>query len=288
MKELKGLGVALVTPFTQDGTIDYNGLEKLLEHTSAGGVDYWVVMGSTGEATTIGEDEQADILKFVSVNNPNNLPIVFGIGGNNTNALVKRLKETDLSNVTAILSSSPAYNKPSQGGIIKHFEMLANNSPKPILLYNVPGRTASNMTASTTIALSQHPNIIGIKEASGDLLQVLEVAEGTPDDFLIVSGDDLLTPAILSVGGQGLISVLANAKPEEFKTMVQSGLDNDFETSRKVAHSLLPLNALMYKEGNPTGVKELLQQIGICRNYVRLPLIPATATLSKQIENLIK
>lgn len=288
MKELKGLGVALVTPFKNDGSIDYEGLEKLLINTAEGGVDYWVVMGSTGEATTISDGEQVEIVKFITQNNPNKLPIVFGIGGNNTNALVRRLKETDLSSVTAVLSSSPAYNKPSQGGIIKHFETLADNSPKPLLLYNVPGRTASNMQASTTITLSQHHNIIGIKEASGNLLQVMEITAETSDEFLITSGDDLLTPAILSVGGQGLISVLANAKPTEFKTMVKSGLTNDFESSRKVAHSLLPLNALMYKEGNPTGVKELLRQMGICENYVRLPLIPASESLQQQIKNLIK
>ncbi|MCB0504690.1 MAG: 4-hydroxy-tetrahydrodipicolinate synthase [Cyclobacteriaceae bacterium] len=287
MKQLVGLGVALVTPFNPDGSIDFDGLANLLEHTYKGGVDYWVVMGSTGEAATISEKEQAEVLKFVSDNNPGKLPIVFGIGGNNTAELVTRLKETDLSNVTAVLSSSPAYNKPSQAGIIKHFEALADNSPKPILLYNVPGRTASNMLASTTVFLSKHPNIIGIKEASGDLIQIMDIVGSTADDFLITSGDDLLTPAILSVGGKGLISVLANAKPQEFKTIVQSGLNGDFISCRKQAHALIKLNSLMYKEGNPTGVKELLKQMGICGNQVRLPLVQATEGLSLEIQTLI-
>ncbi|MCB0497712.1 MAG: 4-hydroxy-tetrahydrodipicolinate synthase [Cyclobacteriaceae bacterium] len=288
MKELEGLGVALVTPFNENGSIDFNGLERLLEHTYKGGVDYWVVMGSTGEAATLSEKEQVEILSFVTHHNPGNLPIVFGIGGNNTQLLVQRLKETDLSGVTAVLSSSPAYNKPSQLGIIAHFKELADNSPKPILLYNVPGRTSSNMLAKTTIELSLHPNIIGIKEASADLLQILEIAESTSDDFLVTSGDDLLTPAITSIGGKGLISVMANAKPNEFKRMVHSALDGDFATSRRIASSLLQLNSLMYKEGNPAGVKELLNQMNICKNHVRLPLVPASDSLSKEIASAAK
>ena len=287
MKALEGLGVALVTPFDIKGKIDYNGLSRLLKHTVKGGVDYWVVMGSTGEAATISDDEQSEILDFVAKNNPTNRPIVFGLGGNNTAAMQDRLGNLDLSKVTAVLSSSPAYNKPSQAGIIKHFTVLADHSPKPILLYNVPGRTASNMLASTTIELSKHQNIVGIKEASGDLLQIMEVIKGTPSDFIVTSGDDLLTTALLSVGGNGLISVLANAKPKAFKKMVQSGLDGDFATSRKEAFGLLKLNSLMYKEGNPAGVKELLKQLGICGNTLRLPLVEASQELAQEIAKAI-
>jgi len=287
MENLRGLGVALVTPFDTKEAIDYNGLLNLLNHTAANGVDYWVALGSTGEAITLSENEQADLLKFISSNNPKNLPIVFGLGGNNTHALIEKFQTIDFSNVAAILSSSPAYNKPSQEGLLKHFTALADNSPKPIILYNVPGRTASNMEAVTTIKLSRHPNIIGIKEASGDLLQIMEIIKGTTNDFLVISGDDLLTPSICSVGGDGLISVLANAIPKELKFMVKSALEGDFASSRNQAFNLLELNTLMYKEGNPTGVKELLSQLEICQGYVRLPLVSASDKLSKEVEQAL-
>ncbi len=288
MQEFIGLGVALVTPFDSKGNIDFNSLLKLLIHTADNGVDYWVVMGSTGEAITLSDKEQIEILNFVTNNNPKNLPIVFGLGGNNTEALVQRLQEIDLSGVSAILSSSPAYNKPSQEGIIAHFEKLANSSLKPILLYNVPGRTASNMAASTTITLSKHSNIIGIKEASGDVLQVMEIINGTSDDFFVTSGDDMLTAALSSIGGKGAISVLANAMPKEFKRMVDSSLSGDFTACRQQAFDLIDISSLMYAEGNPTGLKELLSQLGICTNQVRLPLVAATKDLSQRIAECIK
>jgi 4-hydroxy-tetrahydrodipicolinate synthase len=287
MQELVGLGVALVTPFNKKGEIDYEGLLKLLCHTAENGVGFWVVMGSTGEAITLSDKEQIEVLTFITKNNPDQLPIIFGIGGNNTATLVERLQEIDLSKVTAILSSSPAYNKPTQTGIIAHFTKLANVSPKPILLYNVPGRTASNMLASTTIELSKHPNIIGIKEASGDLLQVMEIINGVDPNFIVTSGDDLLTPSMTSIGGRGAISVLANALPKEFSLMVKSGLAGDFKTCRNQAFQLLAINKLMYQEGNPTGLKELLFQLGICGNEVRLPLVSASNNLSKEIAKQI-
>ncbi len=283
MQKLQGLGIALVTPFTPKGEIDYNGLLKLLQHTAKNGADYWVVMGSTGEAATLTDEEQKDVLSFVLENNIKNIPVIFGLGGNNTAALTKQLQAIDLSGVTAILSSSPAYNKPTQNGIIAHFEKLANQSPKPIIIYNVPGRTGSNMEASTTIKLAQHPNIIGIKEASGDLFQIMEIIHKTSDDFMVISGDDLLTPAICSIGGKGLISVVGNALPKEAKKMVEASLKGDYRSSRKAAFDLLAINALMYNEGNPTGVKALLMQLNICDNFVRLPLLPATAELQKKI-----
>lgn len=287
MRELIGLGVALVTPFKEDGSIDFEALLKLLQHTASNGVDYWVVMGSTGEAITLSDKEQSEVLVFVLNNNPENLPIVFGLGGNNTSSLITRLKELDLTRVTAILSSSPAYNKPTQTGIIAHFEELANVSPVPVILYNVPGRTCSNMEASTTIKLAEHTNIIGIKEASGDILQVMEIANGTSDEFIITSGDDLLTTAIISSGGSGAISVLANALPNEFKSIVAEALLGDFKASRQQAFELLEINSLMYAEGNPTGLKELLAQIGICSNIVRLPLVPASANLKEGIKRVL-
>ncbi len=287
MEQLHGLGVALATPFDKNEKIDYTGLLKLLIHTATNGVDYWVVMGSTGEAITLSDAEQMEVLAFITENNPKKLPIILGLGGSNTNALTQRIQNIDLSNVIAILSSSPAYNKPSQEGIVQHFTALADASPKPIILYNVPGRTASNMEAPTTIKLAQHSNIIGIKEASGDLLQIMKIINGTSSDFLVTSGDDLLTPAICSIGGNGLISVLGNALPKEMKALVKTGLEGDINNCRKQAFALLGINELMYKEGNPTGIKELLSQLDICNNNVRLPLVSASNNLSTEIEKYL-
>jgi len=285
MKSLTGLGVALVTPFDEYGEIDYKALLTLLKHTANNGVDYWVVMGSTGEAITLSDEEQEDVLKFVLKNNPNSLPIVFGLGGSNTAALVSRLEKLNLRGVTAILSSSPAYNKPTQQGIIAHFNELANNSPLPIILYNVPGRTCSNMEAGTTVVLASHPNIIAIKEASGDLEQVKEIINGAPNNFILISGDDILTPAITELGGKGTISVLANALPQEFKQLVAAALRGEIELSKQRADKIKEMNNLMYVEGNPTGLKELLAQQGICQNNVRLPLVPASPTLQAAIKS---
>lgn len=287
MRELIGLGVALVTPFKEGGTIDYNALLKLLIHTANNGVDYWVVMGSTGEAITISDEEQSEILSFVIKNNPKGLPIVFGLGGSNTAALVNRLQVIDLSGVTAILSSSPAYNKPTQKGIIAHFNNLADNSPVPIILYNVPGRTCSNMEAETTLELAKHPNIIGIKEASANLDQVKRITSKAPLEFILTSGDDMLTPEITEIGGKGAISVLANAIPKKFKEMTQSALKGEIEESKSMVIKLMDINNLMYEEGNPTGLKELLAQLGICSNTVRLPLVSATPELKLSIEKYL-
>lgn len=287
MRNLIGLGVALVTPFKEDGTIDYNALLNLLKHTASNGVDYWVVMGSTGEAITLSDQEQEEVLKFVASNNPSNLPIVFGLGGSNTAALVGKLQEMDLKSVTAILSSSPAYNKPTQEGIIAHFNKLADSSPKPIVLYNVPGRTCSNMEANTTLKLAEHANIIGIKEASGNLEQVKNIIDKAPEGFLITSGDDMLTPEITKIGGKGVISVLANALPGEFKKLVTASLEGDFKGSIALAKKLETINELMYVEGNPAGLKELLDQLGLCSNNVRLPLVPATLSLREKIKSAL-
>ncbi len=287
MKSLEGLGVALVTPFDGDGKIDYEALLALLKHTANNDIDFWVVMGSTGETITLSDQEQEEVLQFVLKNNPNNLPIVFGLGGNNTAALVSRLKNLNLRGVTAILSSSPAYNKPTQQGIIAHFNKLADNSPLPIILYNVPSRTCSNMEAETTLILASHPNIIAIKEASGDLEQVKNIINGAPTDFILTSGDDMLTPAITELGGKGAISVLANALPTEFKQLVAVAISGDQNACNQWISKLQEINDLMYVEGNPTGLKELLAQQGICQNNVRLPLMPATPKLQESIKSAI-
>ena len=212
MKKLYGIGVALVTPFEANGEIDFPSLKKVLNHTS-GNVDYFVVMGTTGESVTLSKEEKKQVLDFVLKNNPRKLPIVYGIGGNNTAAVLEEIQQTDLSQVDALLSVSPAYNKPSQEGIIRHFYSLADQTPVPIILYNVPGRTASNLTAHTILRLAEHKKIVGVKEASGNLEQCMKIVKEKPSDFMLISGDDLLTLPIYAIGGVGVISVLANAYP---------------------------------------------------------------------------
>ncbi len=282
MKKLYGTGVALVTPFNANDTIDFKGLKKLLTHT-AKGVDYYVVMGTTGESATVSAEEKKEVLKFVLHNNTLKLPVVYGIGGNNTQGVLDTIKSTDLSGVTAILSVSPYYNKPSQEGIYQHFSMIADTSPLPIILYNVPGRTASNITAETTLRLARHKNIIGVKEASGNLEQCMRIAKSMPKDFLLISGDDLLTVPLYAIGGKGVISVLANALPMPFKKMKEFAFANNYEKARLHQFSLLEINGPMYEEANPVGVKQLLKEIGICKHYVRMPLLPASGSLQKKI-----
>jgi len=282
-KKLYGTGVALVTPFDADGAIDFDSLKKLLAHT-AKGVNYYVVMGTTGESATMSKDEKKQVLQFVLQNNPKKLPVVYGIGGNNTDAVIEEIHSTNLKGVTALLSVSPYYNKPSQEGIYQHFKKVADTSTSPILLYNVPGRTASNISADTTLRLSQHSNIIGIKEASGNLEQCMKIAKEKPSDFLLISGDDLLTAPICSVGGVGVISVLANAFPVIFNKMMEHSLAGNYAKARLEAFKLLDINGPMYEEGNPTGVKYLLNLLNICPPHVRLPLVEPSNGLKKKIE----
>lgn len=286
MKALKGTGVALVTPFNEDLSIDFDGLSKLLEHT-AKGVDYYVVQGTTGESATTTSAEKAEILSFVKANNKKNLPIVYGIGGNNTQSVLDSIKSADLDGVCAILSVSPYYNKPSQEGIYQHFKMIADASPVPIILYNVPGRTQSNISASTTLRLAEHKNIVAIKEASGDLTQCMAISKDAPSGFSLISGDDLLTTPMMSVGAIGVISVLANAFPEVFDRLTKAALSNDFEASAQATFELLDINPLMYSESNPVGVKHVLEVFGICRNYVRMPLLPASEELKARIKSVL-
>ncbi len=291
MKKLTGTGVALVTPFTENLEVDFDALKALLQFTATEGVDYFVVSGTTGESATTTDNEKAQILQFVKDNNPHQLPIIYGLGGNDTRKLVEDLKQIDLGGVDAILSVSPAYNKPTQEGIFRHYILFADNSPVPVILYNVPGRTASNITADTTLRLAAHPNIIGIKEASGNMQQCMEIANQKPEIFLLISGDDLLTPALMGAGAVGVISVLANAFPSIFKKMVHEALQENFIEANKMAFSLLRINNLMYQEGNPTGIKEVLRQMKLCKNPVRLPLLEASEGLktiiSKELNTLI-
>lgn len=280
MSKFKGTGVALATPFDENYSIDYKASEKLLHHVIDGGADYLVIQGTTGETATLTKEEKKEVLSHVIKVNNGRLPIVYGIGGNNTHALINEISNTDFSGIDAILSVSPYYNKPSQKGIIAHYEKLADMCPVPVILYNVPGRTMSNITAETALTLSKHPNIIGIKEASGNLEQCMMISSKKDDDFLLISGDDMITSALLSLGGDGVISVLANAYPGVFKQICHGNA----EESRKATFSLLEMNPLMYNESNPVGLKNLLKHLNICEDQVRLPLLRASEELSQKIK----
>lgn len=287
MKKLYGTGVALVTPFDESGNIDFMSLKKVLEHT-AKGVDYFVVMGTTGESVTCTKEEKKKVLSFVANNNPKKLPIMYGIGGNNTASVIEEIHQTDLRSVDALLSVSPYYNKPSQEGIFRHFSIMADASSLPVVLYNVPGRTASNLTADTIVRLAENKNIIGVKEASGNLEQCMKIAKEKPNNFMLISGDDLLTLPMYAIGGVGVISVLANAYPVIFKKMKEFALSGNYVKAQKELYQLVDINGPMYEEGNPVGVKQLLFEMGICDPHVRLPLTNASPKLSEKIKSIFR
>lgn len=287
MDKLKGTGVALITPFTSALKIDYEGLTKLLHFSLSEGVDYLVVNGTTAESATTTPEEKTQILKFIKQQVTGGVPIVYGLGGNSTHYLLDTIAQTDFAGITAILSVSPYYNKPSQQGLYQHYIQIADACPVPVILYNVPGRTASNITAETTLRLAKHANIIGIKEASGNLEQCMQIAKNKPEGFMLISGDDMLTIPMLTFGAEGVISVLANAFPGKFSRMVRLGRENNFKEASKLLFELLDLNPLMYEEGNPVGIKAILEMFGICGPAVRLPLIEATPYLKDKLQKLL-
>lgn len=270
----KGLGVAMVTPFSAAGDVDFPALRKLTRHLIDGGVNYLVVMGTTGENPTLTEYEQRGILDAVLEENNGQLPVVFGMGGNYTAALTHRISQYDLSGVSAILSASPYYNKPNQEGIINHYDALVSVSSLPVIIYNVPGRTGSNITAETTLRLAEIPGIIGTKEASGNFGQCMEILKYRPDDFLVISGDDAYTLPFISLGMDGVISVIGNAYPAEFSSMVNTALSGDILKARKGHYDLLDLMNTIFEDGSPGGIKVILNELGICGPTLRAPLYP--------------
>jgi 4-hydroxy-tetrahydrodipicolinate synthase len=283
VNNFRGTGVALVTPFNEDLSVDYAALEQLVNHVSSGGVDYLVVMGTTAESPTLNENEKLKILRFVKSKNKKGLPVVFGFGGNNTQYMVDHFKTFD-EEVDAFLVVCPYYNRPSQQGLQWHYEALADVAPKPIILYNVPKRTGCNLEVSTVLRLSEHANIIGIKEASGnDVTQAAEIAKGKSDDFLLISGDDDLIHPFMKIGGQGVISVIANALPSYTKALVDHALAGN-ESAEKLANDLEMILSLIFSEGNPSGVKALLEVLGIGKGRLRLPLVSASTALKDKIE----
>ena len=287
-KRLYGTGVALITPFNDDFSIDYHALKKLLEYTSENGADYLVVHGTTGEPATTTLEEKISILEFVKKNNTQNLPIVLGLGGNNTAEITNLFSAFDFNGIDAILSVGPYYNKPSQEGYFRHYWEIADKSPVPVILYNVPGRTGSNISSSTVARLSQHGNIIGIKEASGDLVQCMEIRKNSKAGFVLIAGDDLLTLPMISFGAIGSISVLANLYPKIYSEAIHLALDNKFAEGFEKLKLLLELNPLLYKEGNPVGAKVVLAEKKLIQNNLRLPLHKASIALESEIKDAIK
>lgn len=283
-QRFKGVGAALITPFDEQNEIDYPGLKRLIDLVTEGGTDYLVVQGTTGESPTVSPKEKRDILAFTIENNYKKLPIVYGIGSNNTQSVLNTIKETDFTGVDAILSVCPYYNKPTQEGIIAHFTAIADASPVPVLLYNVPGRTVINMKADTIVKLAAHPNIIGIKDAGGSLEQSMELAARVPDDFLLLSGDDNLVTTMVSVGWHGVISVIANAFPKEFHELTWAALEGRFKDAARLQLAFLEFDTLLYIESNPVGIKKCLEIKGICSSDVRLPLLKASKELGEKLE----
>lgn len=287
MESLKGVGVALVTPLNAEKQIDYPAFEKLINHTINGGVDFLVVQGTTGESATLSSTQKHDLLrKAVDVIN-GRVPVVYGHGGNNTLAVMESYKELDLDGVAAILSVSPYYNKPSQEGIIAHFTALNDAFELPIILYNVPGRTGSNLSASTTLKLAKLNNIMGVKEASGDLAQMNQIIKNRPAGFMVWSGDDDLILQQMAMGADGVISVIANALPKQFCELVHSAAKGDFATVREKHYQLVDIIPLLFAEGNPGGIKAVLKMLAICEEDMLLPLVPISEGLRNQLHQSI-
>jgi len=287
-KKFSGTGVAIVTPFRNDGSVDFKSLGKLLEHIIKNGVNYIVPLGTTGESVTLSKDEKKAVINFVTDTVNCRVPVVVGIGGSNTQEIVDSVSHFDFTNIDGLLSVSPYYNKPSQPGIYAHFKAIAEVSPVPVIIYNVPGRTGSNITADTTVKLaSEVKNIVAVKEASGNLAQVMQIIRDAPKDFQVISGDDLLTLPMMAMGAKGVISVIANSCPKQFSDMVSLALQGHFDKAAAIHYKLLDLMTALFEEGSPSGIKCALESIKITQHNVRLPLVPVSDGLKKRIEGLM-
>jgi len=287
MTNFKGSGVALVTPFKSDKSIDFDALRKLVQLQIQGGTNFLVVMGTTAESPTLSKEEKEQILQVVIDENAGRLPIVYGVGGNNTLEVAKTIAHVP-TGVDGILSVSPYYNKPTQEGIYQHFKHLSEVSKLPIILYNVPGRTGSNMLADTTLRLAELPNIVAVKEASGNLEQIMDIIKRKPEGFNVLSGDDAITLPLIACGADGVISVVANALPEKFSTMVNASLRGEFDLARPIHNELLNITKMFFEEGNPGGVKVALENREIMSQNLRLPLVPVSSNLANRINQEMK
>ncbi len=289
MKRFKGTGVAIVTPFKNDSSIDFAALGRVINHVITGGVNYIVAMGTTGESVTLTKDEKKAIIAYVIEAIDNRVPLVVGIGGNNTQEVINCIRHSDLKCVDAILSVSPYYNKPTQKGLFQHFKAIATCSPVPVILYNVPGRTGSNISSDTCLELAHGcENIIGVKEASGDINQIMRIIKGKPENFALISGDDMMTIPIIALGGLGVISVLANAFPAQCGEIVSHSMKGNFKSAREMQFRMLEIIDLLFIEGNPSGVKAMLNIMNICQNSLRLPLVPISRTTYTRIQKAIE
>jgi len=286
MKELIGTGTALITPFNNDHSIDFDALSRIIEQQIAGGTNYFVMLGTTGESATLSSQEKSAVVSHIKKANAGRLPLVLGVGGNNTSDVVEQLKSLDTDGLTAILSVSPYYNKPNQQGIIYHYNEVANASPLPIILYNVPGRTGSNMTASTQLDLAKHPNIVATKEASGNMEQVMSILKDKPSDFLVISGDDALTFPILACGGSGVISVINHIFPRTFSGMVKSALQGDFIAAKAAHERVLESSIAIFADGSPGGIKTMLNEKQLCGTAVRPPLWQVNVQVDQNLRKL--
>ncbi len=288
-KRLKGTGVALITPFLKNGNVDFQALENLVNSVIRGGVDFVVALGTTGETPTLTVEEKKEILAAVIKYADSRVPVVCGIGGSNTKEVISQLDTFELRNVTAILSVTPYYNKPTQEGLYQHYKAVAEATNKPIILYNVPGRTGCNMLPSTVVRLAKDfKNIIGIKEASGNIPQCMDLMSKVPENFIVLSGDDNLALAQMAIGMEGIISVIANCCPSEYTEMINLAMINKYDKARKLNYKLLELIDLLFVEGNPAGVKSALSHKGICENTLRLPLVPVSADTDAKIAEALK
>lgn len=289
MYTFNGTGIALVTPFKEDGQIDYPSLEKLVNHAIEGGIDYLVCLGTTGETPTLTHQEKADVVQSIQSANSGRLPLVLGIGGNDTQAVKEEFHQWDLSKFEAVLSSSPAYNKPTQEGIYQHYKLLAQQTEANIILYNVPGRTSSNINSETTLRLAHDfANIVAIKEASPNFLQSTEILKDKPQDFIVLSGDDEFGLPMTLAGGKGVVSVIAQALPKAYSNMIKLALERKVNEAYAIHYQLMEIIREIYVEGNPAGIKSLLSHLGLCEIYTRLPLVHATDALSTKLKSLLE
>jgi 4-hydroxy-tetrahydrodipicolinate synthase len=289
MKKFRGTGVAIVTPFKNDTSIDFAALGRVVNHVISGGVNYIVIMGTTGESVTLTKDEKKAVISYVVEVTDKRVPLVVGIGGNNTQEVINCVRHTNFLGIDGILSVAPYYNKPTQRGIFQHFKAIATSSPVPVILYNVPGRTCSNISSETCLELAAEcDNITGIKEASGDIAQIMRIIKGKSDNFLVISGDDMMTIPIIASGGSGVISVLANAFPAATSELVANALKSNFKAAREIQLRFLEMTDLLFIEGNPAGVKAMLSIMNLCQNNLRLPLVPVTRTIYTRIQKAIE
>ena len=289
MKRFKGTGVAIVTPFKNDSSIDFAALGRVINHVITGGVNYIVALGTTGESVTLTKDEKQAIIAYVIETIDNRVPLVVGIGGNNTQEVINSIRHSDLKGVDGILSVAPYYNKPTQKGLFQHFKAIATCSPVPVILYNVPGRTCSNISSDTCLELAHEcENIIGVKEASGDISQIMRIIKGKPENFALISGDDMMTIPVIALGGFGVISVLANAFPTQCSEIVSYSMKGNFKSAREMQFKMLEIIDLLFIEGNPSGVKAMLNIMNICQNSLRLPLVPVNRTTYTRIQKAVE